>query len=40
VSKQSKLSTAKNSEHYIHTDQPEIAVQAIQRVTTQAANAK
>ncbi|MEU5991294.1 alpha/beta fold hydrolase [Spirillospora sp. NPDC047418] len=40
VSSQSKLSTAKNSEHYIYADQPDIAVQAIQRVTTQAANAK
>ncbi|GAA1807488.1 alpha/beta fold hydrolase [Actinomadura chokoriensis] len=40
VSSQSKLSTAKNSEHYIYADQPEIAVQAIQRVTTQATNAK
>lgn len=40
MSNQSKLSTAKNSEHNIYADQPEIAVQVIQRVTTQAANAK
>jgi pimeloyl-ACP methyl ester carboxylesterase len=36
LSGRAKLSTAKNSEHYIYLDQPEIAVQAIQRVTAQA----
>ena len=38
VSSRSKLSTAANSEHYIYLDQPDVAVQAIQRVTTQAAD--
>jgi thioesterase domain-containing protein len=37
VSSKGKLSTAKNSEHYIYVDQPGIAVQAIQRVTAKAA---
>ncbi len=37
VSSKSKLSTAKNSEHYIYVDQPAVAVQAIQRVTAKAA---
>ncbi|WP_433258471.1 alpha/beta fold hydrolase [Streptosporangium sp. CA-135522] len=32
-----KLSTATNSGHYIFADQPEVAVQAIERVTAQAA---
>jgi pimeloyl-ACP methyl ester carboxylesterase len=36
LSSRAKLSTAKNSEHYIYIDQPELAVQAIQRVTSQA----
>ncbi|MEV1168561.1 alpha/beta hydrolase [Nonomuraea sp. NPDC049784] len=35
LSRRSKLSTAKNSGHYIYLDQPEIAVQAIQRVASQ-----
>jgi thioesterase domain-containing protein len=37
LSSGSKLSTAKTSEHYIYVDQPDVAVQAIQRVTSQAA---
>ncbi|MFB9627717.1 alpha/beta fold hydrolase [Nonomuraea helvata] len=32
-----KLSTAKKSGHYIYVDQPDVAVQAIERVTEQAA---
>ncbi|MBE3010390.1 alpha/beta fold hydrolase [Microbispora sp. NEAU-D428] len=37
LSSDSKLSTAKNSGHYIYVDQPDVAVQAIERVTEQAA---
>ncbi|WP_433435822.1 alpha/beta fold hydrolase [Nonomuraea sp. CA-141351] len=37
LSSRSKLRTAKNSGHYIYLDQPEIAVKAIQHVTSQAA---
>ncbi|MFF4622272.1 alpha/beta fold hydrolase [Nonomuraea jabiensis] len=37
VSGGSKLSTATDSGHYIYVDQPDVAVQAIQRVTSQAA---
>lgn len=37
VSTSSRLSTAEESGHYIHVDQPEIAIEAIQRVTDQAA---
>ncbi|MEW1841959.1 alpha/beta hydrolase [Nonomuraea angiospora] len=37
LSSRSRLSTAKNSGHYIFLDQPEIAVRAIQRVASQAA---
>ncbi|MCG5214601.1 alpha/beta hydrolase [Streptosporangium sp. KLBMP 9127] len=37
VSSSSKLRTATNSGHYIYVDQPDVAVQAIQRVTSQAA---
>ena len=36
VSSRSNLSTAANSEHYIYLDQPEVAVRAIERVTSQA----
>ncbi|TDD23882.1 alpha/beta fold hydrolase [Nonomuraea diastatica] len=36
ISSNSTLSTATRSGHYIYTDQPDIAVKAIQRVTTQA----
>jgi pimeloyl-ACP methyl ester carboxylesterase len=34
VSSHSTLSTAVNSEHYIYLDEPEVAVQAVQRVAT------
>lgn len=37
LSSRSKLSTAKKSGHYIYLEQPEVAVQAIERVTSQAA---
>ncbi|MEV4176042.1 alpha/beta fold hydrolase [Nonomuraea sp. NPDC049709] len=37
LSSGSKLSTATNSGHYIYLDQPDVAVQAIERVTAQAA---
>lgn len=37
LSSASKLSTARNSGHYIYVDQPDVAVQAIERVTAQAA---
>ena len=37
VSGTSELSTAEEAGHYIHVDQPEIAVEAIQRVADQAA---
>jgi pimeloyl-ACP methyl ester carboxylesterase len=37
LSSRSKLSTAPNSGHYIYVDQPEVAVQAIQRVVSQSA---
>jgi pimeloyl-ACP methyl ester carboxylesterase len=37
LSSDSTLSTATNSEHYIYVDQPDVAVQAIERVTAQAA---
>jgi pimeloyl-ACP methyl ester carboxylesterase len=40
VSSRSRLSTAAKSEHYIYVDQPDVAVQAIQRITAQAAQAK
>ncbi|MBO8194528.1 alpha/beta fold hydrolase [Streptomyces oryzae] len=39
VSSRSNLSTATNSEHYIYLDQPEVAVRAIERVTSQAGDA-
>ncbi|MGY1438913.1 alpha/beta fold hydrolase [Streptomyces reniochalinae] len=38
VSSRSKLSTAGNSEHYIYLDQPDVAVGALRRVTSQAAD--
>ncbi|WP_432252774.1 alpha/beta fold hydrolase [Streptomyces sp. HNM1019] len=38
VSSRSKLSPAKNSAHYIYVDQPDVAVRAIERVTSQAAD--
>lgn len=38
VSSRSRLSTATESEHYIYVDQPDVAVQAIERVTSQAAD--
>ncbi|WP_369201106.1 alpha/beta fold hydrolase [Streptomyces sp. PU-14G] len=38
VSSRSKLSTAKNSEHYIYVDQPGVAAGALERVTSQAAD--
>ncbi|WP_413800525.1 alpha/beta fold hydrolase [Streptomyces iranensis] len=38
VSSRSKLSTAKTSAHYIYVDQPDLAVRAIERVTSQAAD--
>ncbi|MEU6785873.1 alpha/beta hydrolase [Nonomuraea angiospora] len=37
LSSRSRLSTAKNSGHYIYLDQPELAVKAIEHVTSQAA---
>ncbi|MEV4362503.1 alpha/beta hydrolase [Nonomuraea sp. NPDC049625] len=37
LSSRSKLSTAKNSGHYIYLDQPKLAVKAIEHVTSQAA---
>ncbi|MGV9381305.1 alpha/beta fold hydrolase [Nonomuraea sp. NPDC003707] len=37
VSSGSKLSTATGSGHYIYVDQPDVAVQAIERVTSQVA---
>ncbi|MGW0194836.1 alpha/beta fold hydrolase [Nonomuraea sp. NPDC003201] len=37
VSSGSKLSTATDSGHYIYVDQPDVAVQAIERVTSQVA---
>ncbi len=37
LSSDSKLSTAEKSGHYIYVDQPDVVVQAIQRVTSQAA---
>ncbi|MFI9847479.1 alpha/beta fold hydrolase [Nonomuraea sp. NPDC051941] len=37
LSSRSKLSTAKNSGHYIYLDQPELAVKAIEHVTSRAA---
>ena len=36
LSSASKLSTATNSGHYIYVDQPDLAVQAIQRVASAA----
>ena len=39
VSSRSKLRTAKNSEHYIHIDEPKVAVRAVQRVVAKAARA-
>ncbi|WP_308404907.1 hypothetical protein [Streptomyces sp. 35G-GA-8] len=36
LSSRSSISTAARSGHYIHVDRPDIAVNAIQRVTTQA----
>lgn len=38
LSSRSRLSTATDSEHYIYLDQPEVAVEAIQRITAQAAH--
>ncbi|MDJ1132082.1 alpha/beta fold hydrolase [Streptomyces iconiensis] len=38
ISSNSKLSTAKKSGHYIYAEQPEIAVQAVQHVVSQAAD--
>ena len=37
LSSRGRLSTAENSGHYIYLDQPEVVVQAIQRVTAQVA---
>ena len=37
LSSRSRLSTAENSGHYIYLDQPEVVVQAVQRVTAQVA---
>ncbi|MFF4775825.1 hypothetical protein ACFY05_23520 [Microtetraspora fusca] len=37
LSSGSKLSTATKSGHYIYVDKPDVAVQAIERVTAQAA---
>lgn len=37
LSSDSKLRVAENSGHYIYVDQPDVAVQAIQRVTAEAA---
>ncbi|MET7464017.1 alpha/beta fold hydrolase [Nonomuraea sp. NPDC005501] len=37
LSSAAKLSTAANSGHYIYVDEPDVAVQAIERVTAQAA---
>jgi pimeloyl-ACP methyl ester carboxylesterase len=37
VSSDSELSTAENSGHYIYVDEPEVAVEAIERVASQAA---
>ncbi|NGO72019.1 alpha/beta fold hydrolase [Streptomyces boncukensis] len=37
ISSRSKLSTAEKSGHYIYAEQPAVAVQAIERVTTQIA---
>ncbi|PJE96812.1 alpha/beta hydrolase [Streptomyces carminius] len=37
VSGDSRLSTAEKSGHYIHVDQPDVAAEAIERVTAQAA---
>ncbi|MCK2212339.1 alpha/beta hydrolase [Actinomadura sp. ATCC 31491] len=39
LSSRSKLSTAKDSGHYIYTDQPEVAVAAVERVSAQATGA-
>ncbi|MEU6711406.1 alpha/beta hydrolase [Nonomuraea sp. NPDC046802] len=36
LSGSSKLSTAANSGHYVYVDEPDVAVQAIERVTSQA----
>ncbi len=38
VSRRSRLSTAANSGHYIYLDQPDVAVQAIQHVVSEAAD--
>lgn len=38
MSTNSKLSTAKNSEHYIYVDEPDVAVKAIQGVAEKAAD--
>jgi pimeloyl-ACP methyl ester carboxylesterase len=38
LSERSRLSTAENSEHYVYADEPEVAVSAIRRVTSQAAD--
>ncbi|WP_326808611.1 alpha/beta fold hydrolase [Streptomyces sp. NBC_01186] len=38
VSSRSHLSTAKKSEHYIYLDQPDVAVKAIRRVASRAAD--
>ncbi|MFE2046403.1 alpha/beta fold hydrolase [Streptomyces sp. NPDC059477] len=37
ISSDSELSTAENSGHYIHVDEPDVAVAAIQRVVSKAA---
>lgn len=37
LSTNSKVSTAANSEHYIYLDEPDLAIQAIQRVTDEIA---
>ncbi|GLW63655.1 alpha/beta hydrolase [Actinomadura rubrobrunea] len=37
LSSRSKLTTAAKSEHYIYVDQPDVAVQAVERVAAQAA---
>jgi pimeloyl-ACP methyl ester carboxylesterase len=40
VSSHSTLTTATNSEHYIYVDQPDLAVQAIERVVLQAGSVR
>lgn len=40
ISRNSHLTTARGSGHYIHTDRPDLALKAIQKVTTRAAQAR